>query len=101
MASRASSDQDTCGICGQLFRDHDSGSDAHVDEGRVEYVITRVRGALADYEAVVDRSDRDTTSLKVLEVNLKLSADDLVGKHFTCRVVRDAYGTTYSEFRLA
>lgn len=64
MVTRLPDDQRTCGICGRLLSDHDSESDvaSEVSEGGiVEYVVTGIRGALGDYKAVDDPTDRART----------------------------------------
>jgi hypothetical protein len=92
-----------CGICGQPLGEHDieSGHGDVSDAGRdVEYVVIEVRGVLAFCRAVIQGTNVDRTHASVLAQNLNVSADELMGRHFVCHEVRNAYGTTQSRFRL-
>lgn len=76
----ASSNTNTCGICGQpLDRDH-----SHEEENLgtpIEYKVVKIRGVLADSVSVNDPNDKHPLPAQALARNLGVDASSLLGLH--------------------
>ena len=73
-----------CGICGEPIDDHD-GPGAHEGQ-RVTYEIVERRNTLVLTRAIDTIVDERKMAADTLIRNLKLDADSLVGRRFTCVV---------------
>ncbi|MGW0211867.1 hypothetical protein ACWDZ8_41230 [Streptomyces sp. NPDC003233] len=81
--------------------DHD-GEEPDLSGGRrVEYVVTRIRGALVDAHAVDDPTNKYVSPAAALAQNLKTEVGSLLGCHFSCRVVPGNPGTFFVDFQTA
>lgn len=99
------SDHPKTGLSGVLAHvvncDHE-GEKPDLSSGRrVEYVVTRVRGALVEAHAVDDPTNKCVTPAAVLAQNLKTEVGSLLGCHFSCRVVPGNPGTFFVDFQMA
>jgi hypothetical protein len=98
------SSEELCGLCGlPLIGDHAHGeasSEESANPGAwIEYMVTGIRGVYADVQNVLDPSDTDRLTARILAINLKTDIESLTGLHYTCYVTRNEYGITNTNFR--
>jgi hypothetical protein len=92
-----------CGLCGQPLDAHTSSEpgDGQAETGeRIEYIVIRIRGVLADSQAADNPADTTTIMAASLAQSLKIDTASLSGQRYTCHVVPDPYGRTFSDYQL-
>jgi hypothetical protein len=67
---------------------------------RVEYVIVGTRGVLVDVETVAGPRRRETENPDWLARQLGVEPSTLIGRRYTCRVIKDRDGITSTDFRI-
>jgi hypothetical protein len=102
MSPDVPSDVPVCGICGQLIDDrHQNADHGAVKAGRrIEYLVVRKLGGIAEFrESGIDSRVRKTDA-SVLAIQLGVEEENLPGCRFSCHVEPAEYGTIRSDFRL-